>query len=102
MPGHESQLWIGVDCGIKSDNAAVMSVLVDGEANKLALGPFRIWKPSKREPLDIEKTIGFYLRWLYKYYRVFGIWCDPYQLHQLVTNLKNDGIPIEEFPQPPT
>ena len=98
LPGHESQLWIGVDCGIKSDNAAVMSVLVDGE-NKLALGPYRIWKPSKREPLDIENTIGEYLRWLYKHYRVFGIWCDPWQLHQLITNLKNDGLPIEEFPQ---
>jgi len=56
-------------------------------------------KPSKSEPLDIDHTIGDYLRWLYKHYQIFGIWCDPWQLHQLITNLSNEGLPIEEFPQ---
>lgn len=99
LPDKGTTLWVGVDCGTKSDNAAVVSVWVDHEQSKVALGPHRLWKPSKAEPLDIGATIGDYLRWLYQHYRVAGIWCDLWQLHQLITELKDEGLPIEEFPQ---
>jgi phage terminase large subunit-like protein len=101
LPDRNVTLWVGVDCGTKSDNAAVVSVWVDYAQHKVALGPHRLWKPSKREPLDIGATIGEYLRWLDRHYRVAGIWCDPWQLHQLITELMDEGLPIEEFAQTP-
>ena len=99
LPNDKHPLYIGVDCGIKSDNAAVVSVWIDHQKKKLALGPYRLWKPSKAEPLDIENTIGEYLRWLHRNYRIREIQCDPWQLHHLITELKTEGLRIAEFPQ---
>jgi hypothetical protein len=52
---HRATLFVGVDAGIKHDNASCVSVRWDGD--KLALATHRIWKPSRLEPLDIEETI---------------------------------------------
>ena len=90
-------LWVGVDAGIKSDNAAVVAVTVDGD--DLVLATHRVWKPSKAEPLDIEASIERFLRELCKGAKVERIVCDPYQLHRSITTLRREGLPIEEYPQ---
>ena len=99
LPQKHLALWVGVDCGIKSDFASVVSVFVDHSIKKICLGPYRIWKPSKDDPLDIEATIGEYLKRLNESYWVQIIACDPWQLHQLISGLKNERYPIEEFNQ---
>jgi phage terminase large subunit-like protein len=49
--------------------------------------------------LDIDNTIGAFLRELYKNYRLDKILYDPYQLHDLSTRLRSDGLPMVEYPQ---
>ncbi len=90
-------LFVGVDAGIKSDNAAVVAVYWQGD--RLAIGAHRIWRPSKEHPLDIEATIEAYLEDLNSRYLLEKVLCDPYQLHRTITTLKAKGLPIEEFPQ---
>ena len=97
LPTNEHQLFVGVDAGIKHDNAAVVAVRWDGD--KLALVSHRIWRPTPREPLDLEATIEEHLRELHDRYSVAEILCDPYQLHRSITTLKEAGLRIREFPQ---
>ncbi len=93
----EHRLLVGVDAGIKHDTAAVVAVRWDGD--KLTLASHRIWRPSPKEPLNLEETIEAYLRGLYDLHDVAEILCDPYQLHRSITTLKEAGLPIREFPQ---
>jgi len=93
----ESAVFIGVDCGIKNDNASVVAVRWDGE--KLALVGHRIWRPSQSNPLDIEATIETELRDLAQRHHLAAIYCDPFQLHRSITTLQAAGLPIREFPQ---
>ena len=97
LPNKKHQLYIGVDSATKSDYAAVMSVFTD--ESRVYLGPYRIWKPSKSEPLDIDLTVKPYLEFLHSNYRVKTIQVDPYQMHNAITDLTKSGLPIEEFPQ---
>ncbi len=50
-------LFVGVDAGIKHDNAARVAVKWDEQGEKLILVSHRIWKPSPLKPLDLENTI---------------------------------------------
>lgn len=93
----ESAVFVGVDAGIKSDNAAVVAVRWDGD--KLALVSHRIWRPSQTNPLDLEATIETDLRELSQRHHLAAIYCDPYQLHRSITTLQAAGLRIEEFPQ---
>ncbi|MGH2358946.1 MAG: hypothetical protein ACRDGM_00145 [bacterium] len=97
LPTKEHPLFVGVDVGIKHDNAAVVAVWRDGA--KLVLARHHIWKPSATEPLDLEATVEQYLRDLHDRYRVREILCDPFQFHRSITTLKAAGLPIREFPQ---
>ena len=94
---HRSDLFVGVDAGIKHDTASVVSVRWDGD--RLAIATHRIWKPTRAQPLDIEATIEEHLRDLHKRHNVRAILCDPYQLHRTITTLKGAGLKIQEFPQ---
>lgn len=46
----------------------------------------------------MDATIGDYLRDLNDGYRIEKILYDPYQLHDLSTRLRAEGIPMEEYP----
>jgi len=97
LPSHSIVLFSGADAGIKSDYGAVVTVYWRGD--KLALGPFRIWRPTTREPLDLEATIEAYLRELHARYTVAAVLADPYQMHRSITTLRAAGVPITECPQ---
>jgi len=97
LPSHSVVLFGGVDAGIKSDYGAVVTVY--WRSDKLALGPFRIWRPTAREPLDLAATIEAYLRELHARYAVAAVLADPYQMHRSITTLRATGVPIAECPQ---
>ena len=97
LPAKDCPLFVGVDAGIKHDSAAVVAVRRDEDI--VVLAAHCIWKPSPREPLDLEATIETYLRDLHERYSVRAIYCDPYQLHRSITTLWKAGLRIEEFPQ---
>lgn len=99
MPTNRKLLFIGVDASIKHDSAAVVSTYYDPELGKVVLARHRIWQPSAREPLDLDNTIGALLRELFVSYPIGEIWYDPFQMHDLSTRLRSEGLPMVEFPQ---
>ncbi|HEY2922941.1 MAG TPA: hypothetical protein VGK77_28515, partial [Candidatus Binatia bacterium] len=92
-------LYVGIDVGIKHDNAARVAVKWDEDGEKLILVSHRIWKPTPMQPLDLENTVEEDLRTLNDQNDVVEVLCDPYQLHRSITTLHAAGIPIRKFPQ---
>lgn len=89
--------FVAVDIGLKSDNAAV--VRVRRRENQIFLAGYRLWKPSKMEPLNLEETVEAYLREIHEQNDVRRILIDPWQAARSIQTLKAAGLPIEEFPQ---
>ena len=90
-------LYCSIDVGIKHDSSAVVGVYRDKNMVKLALA--QSWIPSKKNPLDIDETVGRYLRSVNKDFNLKIVYFDPWQCHQLATELKKEGLRMEEFPQ---
>lgn len=99
LPNFDHPLFVGVDASTKHDSSAVVAVRWDEKGEKLVLASHRIWKPTPREPLNLEETIEAHLRDLHGRYSVAEILADPYQLHRSITTLQAAGLPIREFPQ---
>jgi phage terminase large subunit-like protein len=92
-------LFVGIDIGIKHDNAARVAVRWDDSGEKLILVSHRIWKPTPSQPLDLENTVEQDLRDLNDQSEVVEYLADPYQFHRSITTLQAAGLPIQEFPQ---
>lgn len=99
LPSHDFHVYLGVDASIKHDSAAVVAVTYDQEINKVVLIRHRIWQPTSSDPLDIDQTIGSFIRELDKGYSIAQVNYDPYQLHDLSGRLRSDGINMVEFAQ---
>ena len=92
-------LFVGIDVGIKHDNAARVAVKWDEAGEKLILVSHRIWKPTPAQPLNLEDTVEQDLRDLNDQGDVVEILADPYQMHRSITTLQAAGLPIREFSQ---
>lgn len=92
-------LFVGVDTGIKHDNAARVAVKWDEAGEGLTLVSHRIWKPSPGAPLDLESTIEQDLRDLSERGDVVEALADPYQMVRSIPTFQSAGVPIREFPQ---
>jgi hypothetical protein len=92
-------LFVGIDVGIKHDNAARVAVKWDEAGEKLILVSHRIWKPTPAQPLNLEDTVEQDLRDLTDQADVVEILADPYQMHRSITTLQAAGLPIREFSQ---
>lgn len=90
-------LYVAIDIGIKHDSSAVIGVYRDRNIVKLALA--QSWIPSKESPLDIDQSVGRYLREANKDFNLKVVYYDPWQCHHLATELRKEGIKMEEFPQ---
>ena len=75
-------LFVGIDVGIKHDNAARVAVRWDDAGEKLILVSHRIWKPTPTQPLDLENTVEQDLRDLNDQCDVVEYLADPYQFHR--------------------
>ena len=92
-------LYVGIDVGIKHDNAARVAVKWDENGEKLILVSHRIWKPTPGKPLGLENTVEEDLRELNEQNDVVEIFADPYQMHRSITTLQAAGVPIKEYAQ---
>src|SRR5262245_17542251 len=92
-------LYVGVDVGIKHDNAARVAVKWNESGDKLILVSHRIWKPSPSQPLDLETTVEEDLRELNHQNEVVEAYADPYQFHRSMITLQAAGVPIREYSQ---
>jgi hypothetical protein len=92
---------IGIDVGLRSDNAAAVMVCRNPEGAEVIVCRHRIWRPVGRETLDIAGTLEAFVRELCAGYRVATIRIDPWQAERSIQQLRSEGLPIEPFPQTP-
>jgi phage terminase large subunit-like protein len=97
LPNKEISIYVGIDASVSSDTSVVAAVTKT--IDKIRLVCYRIWKPSKAKKMDLEATIADYLKELNSGYLLRKAYYDPFQLHQTMLNLKNEGIAVEELPQ---
>ena len=90
-------IYVGVDAARKHDTAAVVAVRWLGA--RLELVSHRIWQPTPKDPLDIEATIGEFIRELAISHPIGLVYVDPWNMATVVTALKAEGVPIYEYPQ---
>lgn len=98
LPGAGEQLFLGVDAATKHDSAAVVACYFDRWRGKVAIGCHRVWYPNG-EPLNMDETIGGYLRELRGGFRIGAALYDPYQMVSLAQQLSMEGVPMREYPQ---
>ncbi len=94
----EGILFVGVDVGIKSDNAAVAAVGWDSTGTRIVVACHRKWVPTKLEPVTLG-DVKNYIAGLSQRHQVVKVYADPYQAMQMIQELQAEGLPIEEFPQ---
>lgn len=70
-------LFVGINAGIKHDNAARVAVRWDESGEKLILVSHRIWKPTPAQPLNLEDTVEQDLRDLNDQGDVVEVLADP-------------------------
>ncbi|MDP6653103.1 MAG: terminase large subunit [Gammaproteobacteria bacterium] len=99
LPNTDETIFLGVDASTKGDSSAVVACQYDWDAGKVRICRHRVWQPSKSQPLNIDQTIGDYIRELHTGYHIAGVHYDPYQLHDLATRLQGEGVHMVEFPQ---
>lgn len=98
LGGAPDALYIGVDGSIKHDSAAVVACYFDRLVGKVVLARHRIWYPGG-DTLDLDSTIGDFLRELRRAYSLSEIRFDPWQMVNLAQQLQREGLPMIEYPQ---
>ncbi|MBA7715960.1 hypothetical protein ES703_125019 [subsurface metagenome] len=96
LPSKQMHITTGVDVGIKSDYSSCVSVSRNN--NKIRLVTYKIWKPTKKNPIDLE-VVEAYIEELAKGYILDNVLYDPWQFHRSGMSLKKQGIHTEEYPQ---
>lgn len=91
----DDPMVVGIDAGVASDCFAVVSVTRRGE--KVTVRTLRVWQPDNKK-LDFAEPES-YLRSLHKRFNVIEFCYDPYQLHDMATRLRRDGLRFREFNQ---
>jgi phage terminase large subunit-like protein len=90
-------IWVGLDLGLRRDNAGVIALTVDGDGDPL-LVRHRLWRPAPTQPLELQ-VVEDYLAALAVQYAIQLILADPWQAAGLIQRLAARGLPIQEFPQ---
>ncbi|RPJ64156.1 MAG: hypothetical protein EHM23_00855 [Acidobacteria bacterium] len=92
-PGPNTPLVVGADASVTGDCTALVAVSRDPDNPTQVLQRLcRVWQPSAGHPLDYSQTIEPTLREWASRYNVVQIAYDAYQLHDLMTRLRNDAI----------
>ena len=88
---------VGMDAGVSNDCFAIVGVSRVGD--QVYVRFVRIWKPPKGGAIDFAEPERA-LRELKTQYNVVQVAYDPYQLHDLATRLRRDGVAwFRDFPQ---
>lgn len=61
-------------------------------------GYVRVWNPQG-EDIDLEATLADTVRELWRNGLLRELWYDPFQLHQVMLKLRQEGLPVFEFNQ---
>jgi phage terminase large subunit-like protein len=80
-------LFVGVDIGIKSDNAARVAVRWHEDRKRLVIASHKVWKPSKTQPVTLA-DVQADIEQLGRLNHVARLYADPYQCMQILQNLQ--------------
>jgi phage terminase large subunit-like protein len=84
---------VAADASVTGDCTALVAVSRDPtQPAQVEQRLCRVWQPSNSQPLDYSQTIEPTLREWASTYNVVQIAYDAYQLHDLMTRLRNDGV----------
>jgi len=97
-PSRTLPLWVGLDLGLRRDNAAVVAVSVDTDGDPV-LVRHRLWRPSPTAPLELLVVEEYLLALHLQYPALQTVLADPWQAAGLIQRLASRGVPIAEFPQ---
>lgn len=98
-PHRQKPVYVAVDTGMKHDCTAIVGVTTDPSEGKVIVLFHKIWTPVDGEILDLEETIEPYLIDVTSRFNVVDVTCDPSQMLQVITKLRNMGMPVSEFIQ---
>lgn len=85
-------LVLAADGGVSSDHFALVGVTRHPQRRKdVALRLVREWTPPRGGKLDFD-VVEAEIRAICARYHVVALTYDPYQLHQMMTRLQNEGI----------
>lgn len=89
----KTPIIIGADASVTGDCTAIVAVSRDpANPSQLAQRLCHIWNPTSGHPLNYKDTIDATLREWCSKYNVVQIAYDQYQLHHLMTELRNDAV----------
>ena len=91
----DDPMVVGIDAGVASDCFAVVGITRRGE--RVTVRTLRVWQPDNKK-LDFAEPES-YLRSLHKRFNVIEFCYDPYQLHDMATRMRRDGLRFREFNQ---
>lgn len=84
---------LGVDAATSSDCCAIVGVTRHPTlASNIAVRLYRVWYPQPGHPIDLTATMDVALREICSKYNVIEIAYDAYQLHKMMTDLRNDAV----------
>lgn len=84
---------VGADASVSGDYTAIVAVTRDpANSDDVLLRDVMVWQPYQGRPLDYGNTIEPALRDWCSRYNVVEIAYDQYQLHDLMTRLRNEGV----------
>lgn len=84
---------VAADASVSGDCTAIIAVSRDPASKQDPLVRLcKVWTPEQGRPLDYSATIEPALRDWCREYNVVEIAYDVYQLHDLMTRLRNDGV----------
>jgi hypothetical protein len=92
----DESVVVGIDAGVTNDCFAIVGVSRRGETTYVRFT--RVWRPNGNA-LDFAEPEAF-LRRIAQQFKVVCFVYDPYQLHDLATRLRRDGVGwFKAFPQ---
>ncbi len=101
---HPFKHWpvtMAIDAGVMQDCTALTLVGYDAHRAKLGLVTHKIWTPMEGQPVDLDAVEHRILE-LYNIFNVVSIVYDPTHLMQMMSRLKNRGLPVRPFEQTQT
>lgn len=90
--GVNAPLILAADAGVTSDNFGVIGVgRHPSKQSALLVGYVRVWAPQSNRALDFDE-IETEIREVCRTRNVLKLGYDPYQLHQMMTRLRNERV----------
>lgn len=104
--GDTTPVIVGVDAAVSNDCCAIIAVSRhpdddwDSEIRRVVERYVGVWYPPKGGQINYTFTIQPALKMLAEMYNVYSFVYDPYQLHKLCTDLRQEGVGnFKEFSQ---